>query len=70
MPHDLNDVTHALNAQSLRELPARSGCPVWAYDPQTIVNRIAQLRPFDTTRSAPKARSTTPIFRLSRAQGV
>lgn len=70
MPHDLNDVTHALNAQSLRELPARFGCPVWAYDAQTIVNRIAQLRQFDTIRFAQKACSNTHILRLMREQGV
>ncbi|MGL9721625.1 diaminopimelate decarboxylase [Symbiopectobacterium sp.] len=70
MPHDLNDLTHALNAHSLRELPARFGCPVWAYDAHTIVARIAQLRQFDTIRFAQKACSNTHILRLMHAQGV
>ncbi|EHD20206.1 MULTISPECIES: diaminopimelate decarboxylase [Brenneria] len=70
MPHDLNDATHALNAQSLRELPARFGCPVWAYDAQTIIERIARLRRFDTIRFAQKACSNTHILRLMRQQGV
>ncbi|WJV53192.1 diaminopimelate decarboxylase [Prodigiosinella aquatilis] len=70
MPHDLNDTTQALNAQSLRTLPARFGCPVWAYDAQTIIDRIGQLRQFDTIRFAQKACSNTHILRLMRQQGV
>lgn len=70
MPHDLNDFSHALNARNLRELPARFGCPVWAYDAQTIIERIAQLRRFDTIRFAQKACSNTHILRLMRAHGV
>lgn len=70
MPHDLNDLSHALNAQTLRELPARFGCPVWAYDADTIRARINQLRSFDTIRFAQKACSNTHILRLMREQGV
>lgn len=70
MPHDLNDASHALNADNLRALPARFGCPVWAYDAQTIIERIAQLRRFDTIRFAQKACSNTHILRLMRQQGV
>ncbi|MGK2889846.1 MAG: diaminopimelate decarboxylase [Candidatus Malihini olakiniferum] len=70
MPHDLNDLTYVLNVNSLRELPARFGCPVWAYDAHTIVARIAQLRQFDTIRFAQKACSNTHILRLMRANGV
>ncbi|WP_192459165.1 diaminopimelate decarboxylase [Musicola keenii] len=70
MPHDLNDLSHALNAQSLRALPAEFGCPVWAYDAQTIIDRIEQLRQFDTIRFAQKACSNIHILRLMRQQGV
>lgn len=70
MPHDLNDNTHALNAQNLRELPARFGCPVWAYDAQTIIDNIAKLRRFDTIRFAQKSCSNTHILRLMHQQGV
>ncbi|QTF07186.1 diaminopimelate decarboxylase [Brenneria izadpanahii] len=70
MPHDLNDASHALNAQNLRELPARFGCPVWAYDAQTIIDNIAKLRRFDTIRFAQKSCSNTHILRLMRQQGV
>ncbi|RLM19724.1 diaminopimelate decarboxylase [Brenneria alni] len=70
MPHDLNDTTYALNAQSLRELPARFGCPIWAYDAQIIIDRIDKLRQFDTIRFAQKACSNTHILRLMHQQGV
>ncbi|MEC5344381.1 diaminopimelate decarboxylase [Brenneria populi] len=70
MPHDLNDAAHALNAQNLRQLPARFGCPVWAYDAQTIIDNIAKLRRFDTIRFAQKSCSNIHILRLMRRQGV
>ncbi|MFE8046601.1 diaminopimelate decarboxylase [Brenneria goodwinii] len=70
MPHDLNDTTHALNARNLRQLPARFGCPVWAYDAQTIMDNIAKLRQFDTIRFAQKSCSNTHILRLMHQQGV
>lgn len=70
MPHDLNTASHALNADSLRALPSRFGCPVWAYDADTIVSRIAQLRDFDTIRFAQKACSNIHILALMRQHGV
>ncbi|RNM04601.1 diaminopimelate decarboxylase [Dickeya undicola] len=70
MPHDLNDFSHALNAQSLRALPERFGCPLWAYDAETIIARIGQLRQFDTIRFAQKACSNLHILTLMRQQGV
>src|SRR5574343_151507 len=70
MPHDLNDLSHALNAQSLRALPERFGCPLWAYDADTIIERIGQLRQFDTIRFAQKACSNLHILALMRQQGV
>ncbi|MGK4330504.1 diaminopimelate decarboxylase [Lonsdalea quercina] len=70
MPHDLNTPSHALNADSLRALPSRFGCPVWAYDADTIISRIAQLRDFDTIRFAQKACSNIHILALMRQHGV
>ncbi|MFP1739293.1 diaminopimelate decarboxylase [Lonsdalea quercina] len=70
MPHDLNTPSHALNADSLRALPSRFGCPVWAYDADTIISRIAQLRDFDTLRFAQKACSNIHILALMRQHGV
>ena len=70
MPHDLNTPSHALNADSLRVLPSRFGCPVWAYDADTIISRIAQLRDFDTIRFAQKACSNIHILALMRQHGV
>lgn len=70
MPHDLNTPSHALNADSLRALPSRFGCPVWAYDADTITSRIAQLRDFDTIRFAQKACSNIHILALMRQHGV
>ncbi|MFP1796473.1 diaminopimelate decarboxylase [Lonsdalea quercina] len=70
MPHDLNTLSHALNADSLRALPSRFGCPVWAYDADTIISRVAQLRDFDTIRFAQKACSNIHILALMRQRGV
>ncbi|MFP1984628.1 diaminopimelate decarboxylase [Lonsdalea quercina] len=70
MPHDLNTPSHALNADSLRALPSHFGCPVWAYDADTIISRIAQLRDFDTIRFAQKACSNIHILALMRQHGV
>ncbi|MFP1902613.1 diaminopimelate decarboxylase [Lonsdalea quercina] len=70
MPHDLNTLSHALNADSLRALPSRFGSPVWAYDADTIISRVAQLRDFDTIRFAQKACSNIHILALMRQRGV
>ncbi|BFO11614.1 hypothetical protein GGER_41240 [Serratia rubidaea] len=70
MPRALHDTTTALNAANLLTLPARFGCPVWAYDAQIIRERIAQLRHFDVIRFAQKACSNIHILRLMREQGV
>ncbi|MFP1799718.1 diaminopimelate decarboxylase [Lonsdalea quercina] len=70
MPHDLNTLSHALNADSLRALPSRFGCPVWAYDADTIISRVTQLRDFDTIRFAQKACSNIHILALMRQRGV
>ncbi|GAA3581888.1 diaminopimelate decarboxylase [Gibbsiella greigii] len=70
MPRALNDTTTALNAANLLALPARFGCPVWAYDAEIIKQQIAQLRHFDVIRFAQKACSNIHILRLMREQGV
>ncbi|MDU6411049.1 MAG: diaminopimelate decarboxylase [Yersiniaceae bacterium] len=70
MPYALNDRSTALNADNLLALPARFGCPVWAYDAEVIRTRINELRRFDVIRFAQKACSNTQILRLMRGQGV
>ncbi|MGE4801752.1 diaminopimelate decarboxylase [Yersinia hibernica] len=70
MPRALNDTSTALTAQNLMALPARFGCPVWAYDGDVISQKINQLRHFDVIRFAQKACSNIHILRLMRAQGV
>ncbi|MCS3407332.1 diaminopimelate decarboxylase [Serratia sp. AKBS12] len=70
MPRALNDTSTALNAANLLALPARFGCPVWAYDAAIISERISQLRHFDVIRFAQKACSNIHILRLMRQQGV
>ncbi|HEJ9097395.1 diaminopimelate decarboxylase [Serratia odorifera] len=70
MPRALNDTSTALNATNLLALPARFGCPVWAYDAAIISARISQLRHFDVIRFAQKACSNIHILRLMRQQGV
>ncbi len=51
-------------------LATEYGTPFWVYDAQTIRQRIADLRQFDTIRFAQKACSNTHILRLMREQGV
>ncbi|ANI29931.1 diaminopimelate decarboxylase [Yersinia entomophaga] len=70
MPLSLTDTSSALNAENLLALPARFGCPVWAYDGDIIAQRINQLRNFDVIRFAQKACSNIHILRLMREQGV
>lgn len=54
----------------LRRIAKTHGTPVWAYDAQTLRQRIAALRAFDTIRFAQKANSNTHLLRLMRAEGV
>ena len=54
----------------LRTLAQQHGTPLWVYDANTIRQRIADLKVFDTVRFAQKANSNTHILRLMRAQGV
>jgi len=54
----------------LTELAGRFGTPLWVYNAETIRQRIAELRQFDTVRFAQKACSNVHILRLMREQGV
>ena len=55
---------------TLRALACQHGTPLWVYDAATILQRIADLRVFDTIRFAQKANSNTHLLRLMREQGV
>jgi len=70
MPRALDDINTTLNAENLRVLPEKFGCPLWVYEAETIQARIAQLRQFDVIRFAQKACSNTHILRLMREQGI
>ena len=70
MPRLLTDTTTALNAQNLLALPAKYGCPVWAYDAEIIRQQIDKLRQFDVIRFAQKACSNIHILALMREQNV
>lgn len=70
MPHDLYATDRVLNAVNLLPLHQRYGGPVWVYEAETIIARIAQLRRFDVIRFAQKACSNIHILRLMRSHGV
>jgi len=55
---------------TLQALAAAHGTPLWVYDADTIRQRIADLKAFDTIRFAQKANSNTHLLRLMREQGV
>ncbi len=52
------------------ELARRFGTPAYVYDAAKIVERIADLRAFDSIRFAQKACSNLAILDLARRQGV
>ncbi|WP_342616934.1 diaminopimelate decarboxylase [Rhodoferax sp. GW822-FHT02A01] len=54
----------------LADLAHQHGTPLWVYDANTILERVAALKQFDTIRFAQKANSNTHLLRLMRAQGV
>ncbi|MCC8402915.1 diaminopimelate decarboxylase [Paraburkholderia sp. MMS20-SJTN17] len=58
------------NPHQLADLARQHGTPLWVYDADTIRQRIAQLRSFDTIRYAQKACSNVHILRLMREEGV
>ncbi|MBG5920299.1 MULTISPECIES: diaminopimelate decarboxylase [Providencia] len=59
-----------LTPENLISLPEQFGTPVWVYDSSVIIERINQLKIFDTVRFAQKACSNIHILRLMREQGV
>ena len=59
-----------IDNKQISALAAEYGTPLWVYNAQTIRQRIAELRQFDTIRFAQKACSNTHILRLMREQGV
>jgi diaminopimelate decarboxylase len=52
------------------DLAERFGTPLYVYDAATIIERIADLKPFDTIRYAQKANSNLAILDLVRRHGV
>ncbi|MEM5294028.1 diaminopimelate decarboxylase [Burkholderia sp. JPY481] len=58
------------NPHQLAGLARQHGTPLWVYDADTIRQRIAQLRSFDTIRYAQKACSNVHILKLMRDEGV
>lgn len=55
---------------ALRSLAQQYGTPLWLYDSEVIVSRIAQLNRFDVIRFAQKANSNIHILRLMHEHGV
>lgn len=56
--------------QSVYKLAEEFGTPVYVYDAATILERINELRAFDTIRFAVKANSNLAILDLMRRAGV
>lgn len=54
----------------LADAVRRHGSPLWAYNAQTIIDRIENLQGFDTVRYAQKANPNLSILRLMREQGL
>lgn len=55
---------------ALRSLAQQYGTPLWLYDSEVIVSRIARLNRFDVIRFAQKANSNIHILRLMHEHGV
>ena len=55
---------------ALRSLAQQYGTPLWLYDSEVIVSRIARLNHFDVIRFAQKANSNIHILRLMHEHGV
>ena len=62
--------TTPFSPDTLRNLARTHGTPLWVYDADTILARIAQLKVFGTIRFAQKANSNIHLLRLMREQGV
>ncbi|MGC0152394.1 diaminopimelate decarboxylase [Chromobacterium vaccinii] len=61
---------HAFDTRQLASIARQYGAPLWVYHADTIRERIAELKAFDTIRYAQKANSNTHILQLMREQGV
>ncbi|WP_375140736.1 diaminopimelate decarboxylase [Inhella proteolytica] len=59
-----------LSDTQVQALATEFGTPLWVMDADTIRERVAQLRAFDTLRYAQKANPNTHLLRLLRAEGV
>jgi len=57
-------------SEKLEGVVAEYGTPVWLYDENTILNRIADLKKFDVIRYAQKANSNLALLSLMRSRGV
>ena len=55
---------------ALRSLAQQYGTPLWLYDSEVIVSRIARLNRFDVIRFAQKANSNIHILRQMHEHGV
>jgi diaminopimelate decarboxylase len=55
---------------SVARLAREFGTPLFVYDAATIVQRIADLRPFDVTRYSQKANSNLAVLDLCRRHGA
>ena len=67
---DMHRTMTPFNSHQLADLARQHGTPLWIYDADTIRQRIAQLRAFDTIRYAQKACSNLHILKLMRDEGV
>ncbi|QDU87167.1 Diaminopimelate decarboxylase [Pirellulimonas nuda] len=68
MPSPL--VQTQIAGHSIPELAAQYSTPLYVYDAQTIVQRIAELKRFDVIRFAQKACSNIAVLDLMRRHGV
>lgn len=66
----MQPLVHQFAGHSIRELARQFGTPFYAYDAQTIVERVGHLASFDVVRYAQKACSNIAILDLVRRHGV
>lgn len=59
-----------LEPETLTELAARFGTPLYVYEAATIRERVSRLSGFDLVRYAQKANSNLSVLRLLRTAGV
>ena len=64
------DVRTEIAGVSVNEIARRFGTPTFVYESAMILQRIDDLRAFDTIRYAQKANSNLAVLDLVRRQGV